>query len=491
MKFEDLIEYIGEFGTYQKIQFVLVCLPTIFTALHSLSWTFTAVDLPHRCRLPDVLDKTYWLSENISYQDVFNHTECDLSDNPRSSDCSYESCKYVESVSSCPNGYVFDFSQVKYSAINRWEIVCDRQFLKAVVQSTYYIGQLTGSIIFGILGDRIGRKKVFFMAILVQIVSGLGMIVAPSWQLFSIFRLGAGFAHPGIFMIAVVMGMELVGPSKRKIAPVITGMFFSFGEMILAIMAYFIRDYRVLQAAIAIPSMILISYWMLIPESARWLVSQKRYAEADKILQRAAKINKSRLPDRWWECIELSSQQKQSPGKLNLFDLVLIVYFFIDRIGRKPLLAGGYTVAAICMLSNLLIGDNIHWSIAFVQFLLAKTAITVVYDGIYTFTPELFPTAIRNTAMGICSMMARVGATFTSYISMWLVEKFGKIAMILPFASLALCSAVIIMVFLPETMGLELKETIDQVEGNVFSKQEIIPLSKQTEEDSKYSQLPN
>ena len=45
--------------------------------------------------------------------------------------------------------------------------------------------------------------------------------------------------------------------------------------------------------------------------------------------------------------------------------------------------------------------------------------------------------------------------------------------MILPFASLALCSAVIIMVFLPETMGLELKETIDQVEGNVFSKQDL------------------
>ena len=66
-----------------------------------------------------MVDNTYWLSENITYQDLFNHTKCDLSDNPRSSDCPYESCKYNESVSSCPNGYVFDFSQVKYSAINR------------------------------------------------------------------------------------------------------------------------------------------------------------------------------------------------------------------------------------------------------------------------------------------------------------------------------------------------------------------------------------
>jgi hypothetical protein len=59
-----------------------------------------------------------------------------------------------------------------------------------------------------------------------------------------------------------------------------------------------------------------------------------------------------------------------------------------------------------------------------VQFLIAKGAITGTYAGIYTFTPELFPTVIRNTAMGICSMMARVGAILASYISMWVVSDF-------------------------------------------------------------------
>lgn len=34
---------------------------------------------------------------------------------------------------------------------------------------------------------------------------------------------------------------------------------------------------------------------------------------------------------------------------------LLLLYVLIDRVGRKPLFAGGYFVAALCMLSNLLL----------------------------------------------------------------------------------------------------------------------------------------
>jgi predicted MFS family arabinose efflux permease len=53
---------------------------------------------------------------------------------------------------------------------------------------------------------RIGRKKVFFIAIALQIFSGATMAIAPNWQTFALLRIGVGFAHPGIFVIAVVIG---------------------------------------------------------------------------------------------------------------------------------------------------------------------------------------------------------------------------------------------------------------------------------------------
>ncbi|EPB65543.1 hypothetical protein ANCCEY_15393 [Ancylostoma ceylanicum] len=38
-----LVQHLGNFGRYQLLQFVLLCLPTIFVAMHVMSWAFVAV----------------------------------------------------------------------------------------------------------------------------------------------------------------------------------------------------------------------------------------------------------------------------------------------------------------------------------------------------------------------------------------------------------------------------------------------------------------
>uniref|UniRef100_A0A915ERS2 Uncharacterized protein n=1 Tax=Ditylenchus dipsaci TaxID=166011 RepID=A0A915ERS2_9BILA len=158
MKFDDLVvNYLGEFGTYQKIQFFLVCLPTIFTAMHALTWTFAGAVGPHRCRLPNESENaSYWLSQPNPLL-VVPTTECDLSSHPDWKHCPYEQCRLTgqpQEVTDCPNGYIFDRTHITLSAIDRWEIVCDKHVLKAVIQSMYYVGQMVGSLVFGFLGDR-------------------------------------------------------------------------------------------------------------------------------------------------------------------------------------------------------------------------------------------------------------------------------------------------------------------------------------------------
>lgn len=58
-----------------------------------------------------------------------------------------------------------------------------------------------------------------------------------------------------------------------------------------------------------------------------------------------------------------------------------------------------------------------------VLVVVGKSALTGVYAILYIFTPELFPTTVRSTAMGLCSMIARVGAVAASYVALYLVSK--------------------------------------------------------------------
>src|SRR5690349_7010686 len=102
-------------------------------------------------------------------------------------------------------------------------------------------------------------------------------------------------------------------------------------------------------------------------------------------------------------------------GGLVEIPALLLMFCIVDRIGRKPIICGGYIIAAICMLSNLWMGENgidyinlinsnhfaVHISNAIAQFLIGKAAITATYATLYTITPELFPTVIRNMATGV------------------------------------------------------------------------------------------
>uniref|UniRef100_A0A7I4Z5U1 MFS domain-containing protein n=1 Tax=Haemonchus contortus TaxID=6289 RepID=A0A7I4Z5U1_HAECO len=465
--FDKLLEQnLGNFGRYQLLQFILLCLPTIFVAMHVMSWAFVAVPPPLSCA-----NTTFMMN-----------------------------CTIDDSV---------------HSAVGRWQMYGDRSWIKATVQSLYYIGQMTGSLFCGIMGDKIGRKRVFYLAIVIQTFCGLLLTVAPTWWLFALLKAGTGFSQPGIYGVAVVLGMELVGAKYRRLGAVVAGAFYAVGEMMLAGMAYLITDYRILHAAIALPSLIFLSYWWLVPESARWLVTKERYEEADQILHKAARINGSYVPERWWEqLVQTQNSKYQSFGMIDLVrtpkmrtrtlicfflwpvntmmyygltmksDLgggslymnfavsalmeipaLLLVYFLIDRIGRRQLVTLGLLTAGICLICNCFIGDDVPFYWGMLQMMITKGAVTVSYTAMYTYTSELFPTVIRNTAVGCCSTIARVGAIISSYMALWLVDSYGKFAMVIPFTALSLGAAILTGVFLPETMNKPMPESISEVEG--------------------------
>jgi hypothetical protein len=43
-------------------------------------------------------------------------------------------------------------------------------------------------------------------------------------------------------------------------------------------------------------------------------------------------------------------------------------------------------------------------------YLFGKFAITGAFDTTYVFTAEIFPTKLRNSMLGMCSMVGRIGS---------------------------------------------------------------------------------
>ncbi|KRZ21263.1 Organic cation transporter protein [Trichinella pseudospiralis] len=524
MKFEDLLrDHVGEFGPYQQVQYFLVNLPVIITAMHVLSWTFTSEVLPHRCLYVGENDTApYELATNWSLK---------LMDESGSSCLRYKNVSYSQEtipedaeLESCIDGYRWKPSTYTSTAVTKWSLVCDQKWIRSFIQSVYHIGQFLGSFICGTMSDRMvfifflnlyrfGRKVVFFLAIILQMFCGCMIAVVPYWPLVALFRTGLGFSHPGLFLIAVVIGTELVGPKQRIYAGVGSSAFFSLGQVFLGAVAYLFSEYQHLQLAISIPGIIFFSYWWLVPESARWLLSKRRYKEAAAILQRAAKFNGRTVSSEIVESIELvpisengcenkrrtataadlfrsQSLRKRTlvaiavacvyyalsinpsflGGDINLSFIIggflelpflVVVLLAINRIGRRWMLIVGFVLCASLMLFTLVVPAE-YKIIKLLLVLLAKSALASVYAINYTYTSELFPTVLRNTAMGLCSMIGRIGSFAASYFALWLAEDYA-ILMSLLYSAIALIAGGLCLL-LPETAGHDLAETLADAE---------------------------
>jgi hypothetical protein len=52
MKFDDLYETVGVFGTYQKVKYLLICFTNLLPPVMVYAWSFIAATPSFRCRTP-------------------------------------------------------------------------------------------------------------------------------------------------------------------------------------------------------------------------------------------------------------------------------------------------------------------------------------------------------------------------------------------------------------------------------------------------------
>lgn len=91
---------------------------------------------------------------------------------------------------------------------------------------------------------------------------------------------------------------------------------------------------------------------------------------------------------------------------------------------------------------------------------LGKSAISGSFSTLFLFTPELYPTNLRNAGIGVSSAFSRFGAIISPFA--------GTLAEEIPWAPGTIFSAMCLIVtfiilYVPETRGVELPQTLVEV----------------------------
>ncbi|XP_074646513.1 organic cation transporter protein-like isoform X2 [Tubulanus polymorphus] len=376
------------------------------------------------------------------------------------------------------------------------------------------MGAIAATLLIAPLADIYGRKLLFLVINGSLVFTGIGAAYAVNYAMFAAFRVLNGMAGEACLMIAIVASVELFPKNLRTFAGQILFVWWSIGMMLLDLMAYFIRNWRHLQLAVAImPVITIIDIW-LIPESVPWLLSKGKVEQAEEIVKKAAAFNGTTLPQHPFE-VQTEAKEEKELGRMTLFrepilrriTFILFALWFVNnlvyyglslsaaelagdrflnfflmalveipaticcmfvlesRAGRRialssfHILAGISLILLVCVPPVTASGKNLM-SLSVFLTLVGKFSIAASYNVVIQYSLELYPTSIRNTGSGTSSFTAPVAGTlapFTAYLARLVPWAPGVI-----FGVMSLFVGILALL-LPETRGWPLPHSLEDM----------------------------
>ena len=138
---------------------------------------------------------------------------------------------------------------------------------------------------------------------------------APDYTTFTVLRTINGLNFPALFQIPFILCLEIMAPAHRTMAGMMICVFFAAALMSLAGLAYIFNSWFQLELVTAFPFLVLLSYWWIVPESPRWLISQGRTNEAKMVMISVAKWNRKQIDENFFK--ELHQLADQTEAKTN------------------------------------------------------------------------------------------------------------------------------------------------------------------------------
>ncbi|XP_074011615.1 organic cation/carnitine transporter 2-like isoform X2 [Numenius arquata] len=521
--YEEVTAFLGEWGRFQRLVFFLLSASIVPNGFNGLSIVFLAGTPEHRCAVPRGANlSSEWRNASIPLELRGGRAEPSRCRRYRLAALANFSALglrpgfdvELESLEQepCLDGWEYSRDIYHSTIVTQWNLVCDNDWKGPLSTSLFFVGVLLGSFVSGQLSDKFGRKSVLFATLAMQTGFSFIQVFSTSWEMFSVFFLLVGMGQISNYVAAFVLGTEILGKSIRVLFCTLgVCIFYAFGYMLLPLFAYFIRDWRMLLLALTLPGLLCIPLWWVIPESPRWLISQGRFQEAEDIIRKAAKTNGITAPDVIFDPSELQDTNSQKQQTYTILDLMrtrniltitimsvviwmiisvgyfglsldtpnlhgdvylncflsavievpayIISWLLLRNLPRRYSMAAALFLGGCVLLFIQLVPSHLR-TLSIMLVMLGKFGITSAFSTVYVYTAELYPTVVRNMGVGASSMASRLGSILSPYF-----VYLGAYDRFLPYilmGSLTVLSGILTL-FLPESYGMPLPDTIEQM----------------------------
>lgn len=384
------------------------------------------------------------------------------------------------------------------------------------IGSVGLVGMALGAVISGTVADRIGRKKVFTITVLMYAIATGMCALAWNYEALLFFRFLVGFGLGGELPVAATLMSEYAPTKLRGRFIVLLESFWGLGWLAAACIAYLLIPEFGWKMAFLIGSLPALYVFLIrlhMPESVRYLISQKKLDEAKEII---LSLEKKLHVDSQPFTNELSPAEQGSvesdnagPGALwsgkyikrtimlwlawfgivfsyygifmwlpsivfkqgfavvKTFEYVLIMtlaqlpgYYcaawLVDVIGRK------YTLSIFLLMSG--VASYFFGNAGSSETLLIWGATMSFFNlgawgVIYTYTPELYPTSMRALGSGWAAGFGRIGGMIApALVGIMIGNQMGIDKVFMMFAGVFIIVSVVVLAMGTETRQKQLED---------------------------------
>jgi putative MFS transporter len=332
----------------------------------------------------------------------------------------------------------------------------------------FFIGMLAGAFVFGRLADRIGRRPVLMAAVVIDACFGVASAFAPDFTWLLVLRCLTGVGVGGTLPVDYTMMAEFLPSDRRGRWLVLLESFWAVGTLLLAVLAlaalrWGSDAWRVIFFVTGVPALVGVVLRMGIPESPMYLQRSGLPDQARAVLERVARVNGRSVTipaldtdvpaKKSMAALFSPGLRRRSTSLLVAWALISVVYYGVfvylpvklsaqgfgfmrgqeflillalvqlpgfalsaygvERWGRKPTLVGFLLLSAAgCLCYSL---GSAAWLVVG-STLLMSFALLGTWGALYAFTPEVYPTDLRASGMGMAGAVARFGGLFAPAI---------------------------------------------------------------------------